>query len=114
MSGLLTYNQSLRPTSQLVGLSLRKAYINLFLTNTQVANATTAEDLVDDVNAAIVGPGSEAGALRESIVRAIREGAAIGDLSDARIQAATTVEDLVQDTWASDFPATYLGPLLVP
>lgn len=66
------------------------------------------------MNAAIVGPGSEAGALRESIVRAIREGAALGDWSDARIQAATTVEGLVADTWASDFPLTYMGPLLVP
>lgn len=113
MSGLLTYNQSLRPTSQLVGLALRQSFIQLYLTNTQVANATTAQDLIDAVNAAIVGPGSEAGAQRESIVRAIREGAAIGDLSDARIQAATTVEDLVQDTWASDFRTNYLGPTLV-
>jgi hypothetical protein len=114
MSGLLTYNQSARPTSQLVGLALRQAFIQLFLTNTQVAAATTAQDLIDNVNAAIVGPGSEANGQRESIVRAIREGKALGDLSDARIQAATTVEDLVQDTWASDLPANYLGPNLVP
>ena len=113
MSGLLTYNQSFRPTSQLVGFDLRKAGVLGYLTNTQVANATTAEDLVDDVNAAIVDPGAEAGQLRQVIVRSIREGAALGDLSDARIQAATTVEGLVQDTWASDFPTTYTGPTLL-
>jgi hypothetical protein len=101
MSGLLTYSQSARVQSQLVGLGLRQAGIQGYLTNTQVSNATTAEDLVDDVNAAIVGPGAEAGAQRESIVRAIREGAAL-------------VEGLVADTWASELPSTYLGPTLVP
>ena len=114
MSGLLTYSQSERPTSQLVGLALRQAFVQLFLTNTQVAAATTAQDLIDDVNAAIVGPGSEANGQRESIVRAIGRGAALGDLSDARIQAATTVEGLVQETWASELPTSILGPNLVP
>jgi hypothetical protein len=81
------------------------------LTNTQVANATTAEDLVDDVTAAVVPAGSEAGAQRLNIINAIRRGAALGDLSDTRIQAATTVEELVQDTWASEDSATgHLGP----
>lgn len=113
MSGLLTYSQSNRPTSELVGLALRQSFIQLFLTNTQVAAATTAQDLIDAVNATVVGPGSEAGAQRESIVRAIREGKALGDLSDSRIQAAATVEDLVQNTWASELRAGILGPTLV-
>jgi hypothetical protein len=68
--------------------------------------------LVADVQGAIVPAGSEAEPQRQNIIAAIREGARLGDLSDARIQAATTVEDLVQDTWASEFPTGYLGPTL--
>jgi len=112
LSGLLTYPNGNRVPSQLVGFALRQAFIQLYLTNTQVAAATTAEDLVVDVQGAIVPAGSEADAQRQNIIAAIREGARLGDLSDARIQAATTVEDLVQDTWASEFPTGYLGPTL--
>lgn len=110
MSGLTTYPAENRVLSQTVGYSLRQAFTGGYLSNTQVANATTAEDLVADVNAAVVTAGAEAGAQRLNIVNAIRRGAALGDLSDARIQAATTVEDLVQDTWASEDPSTsHLG-----
>ena len=114
MSGLNTYHQSFRVQSQLVGLALRQADVQNYLTDAQVVAATTAEDLVSAVNGARVAPGAAAEAQRQSIVAAIREGARLGDLSNARIQAATTVEGLVQDTWASDFPSTYLGPTLVP
>jgi hypothetical protein len=114
LSGLNTYNQAFRVQSQLVGLALRQADIQNYLSDAQVVAATTAEDLVADVQGAVVSPGAEADAQRQSIIAAIREGARLGDLSDARIQAATTVEGLVQDTWASDFPTTYLGPTLVP
>jgi len=80
------------------------------LTDAQVAAATTAEDLVSDVEGAVVDAGAEAGAQRINIINAIRRGAALGDLSDGRIQAATTVEGLVQDTWASEDPNTsHLG-----
>ena len=110
MSGLLTYSASNRPLSAAVGYSIRQAGSQGFLTNTQVANATTAEDLVANVEAAVVTAGAEAGAQRRNIVQAIRRGAALGDLSDARIQAATTVEELAQDTWVSDDPSTaHLG-----
>jgi hypothetical protein len=95
----------------LVGYSLRQAGVAGYLTNTQVAAATTAEDLVADVQGAVVTPGAEADAQRQNIIAAIREGARLGDLSDTRIQAATTVEDLVQDTWASEDTAPgHLGP----
>lgn len=95
----------------MVGYSLRQAGIAGYLTNTLVAAATTAEDLVADVQAAVVTPGAESPAQRQNIIAAIREGARLGDLSDSRIQAATTVEDLVQDTWASEDTAPgHLGP----
>lgn len=110
ISGLTTYNASNRVLSAAVGYSLRQAKTQNFLTNQQVADATTAEDLVADVQGAVVSAGAEAGAQRINIINAIRRGAALGDLSDTRIQAATTVEDLVQDTWASEDPSTtHLG-----
>lgn len=115
MSGLLTYHQSNRPTSALVGYALRQAGKQGYLTNTQVAAATTAEDLVNNVNAAVVSAGAASPSQRQSIVAAIREGARLGDLSDSRIQAATTVEGLAQETWlSSDSDTTHLGPNLVP
>ncbi len=93
-----------------VGYSLRQAGAQDFLTDQQVADATTAEDLVANVLAAVVPAGSEPGAQRINIINAIRRGAALGDLSDTRIQAATTVEGLVQDTWASEDASTaHLG-----
>ena len=46
------------------------------------------------------------------------EGNSLGDLSDARIQAATSVSDLAQTyTWVSSFPGSLtgqLGPNLIP
>ena len=115
MSGLLTYRQAERETSALCGYGIRQAGVQGYLTTTTVTNATNAQDLIDAVNAAIVSPGAEADSQRNSIVRCIREGAALGDLSDARIQASTTVESLAQNTWVSDDPATgHLGTNLVP
>lgn len=116
MSGLLTYNQSERPTSEMVGYAIRQAGVQGFLTNTQIAAATGVDDLVDDVNAAIVGPGSEANGQRESIVRALKVGKALGDLSDSRVQGATTVATLADLTWvtANDPRTGHLGSNLVP
>lgn len=115
MSGLATYHQSNRPTSALCGYACRQAGIQGYLNNTTVAAATSGEDLVNSVNAAVVAPGAEAAGQRASIVAAIREGVRLGDLSDARVQAATTPESLCQLTWASEDPDTnHLGPNLVP
>ncbi len=110
MSGLTTYPAENRVLSAHVGYSLRQAFTQGYLTNTQVANATTAQDLIDDVNAAVVASGAEPNAQRINITKAIQRGAALGDLSDTRIQAATTVEELAQDTWVSEDPSTaHLG-----
>lgn len=115
MSGLATYNQANRQTSALCGYAVRQAGVQGYLTTAQVTAATTVQDLVDDVNGAVVDAGAEANGQRESIVRALQRGAALGDFSDSRIQGATTAESLAQLTWMSDDTATgHLGPNLVP
>lgn len=112
MAGLMTYNSSLRQLSASVGFALLQAGVQLYLTNANVTSAATAQDLIDAVNAAVVGPGSEANLQRLDIVRAIERGKALGDLSDARIAAATSLSDLAQNnTWVSDYPASANGQL---
>lgn len=117
MAGLQTYHQSNRPTSAGVGYAILQAGVQGYLNNTTVAAATTAEDLVNSINAAVVSPGAMAAGQRASIIAAIREGARLGDLSDARIQAATTPTTLAENTWVTDDPSYatgHLGPNLVP
>ncbi len=114
MSGLNTYREAERQTSQLCGFGIRQAGVQGYLTDAQVVAATTVQDLIDDVNNAIVSPGAEADSQRNSITRSLSEGAQLGDLSDARIQAATTVVGLANLTWASDTPDGDLGVNLVP
>ncbi len=105
MAGLNTYNQGARVLSAAVGYALLQSYVQLYLTNSNVTSATTAQDLIDAVNAAIVPAGSEANAQRLNIVRAIERGKALGDLSDSRVAAATSVNDLaVTYTWVSSDP----------
>jgi hypothetical protein len=77
-----------------------------------VQNATSAQDLIDDVNAAVVVPGAESPAQRLSIAKAIQEGKNLGDLSDTRVQAATGVSDLALTyTWVSNDPNASNGHL---
>lgn len=115
MSGLLTYRVENQQTSALVGYAIRQAGQQGYLTSAQVVAATTIQDLVDDVNNAIVAPGAEADSQRNSITRALYEGAQLGDLSDARIQAATSLTDLANLTWVSeDADTLHLGSNLIP
>lgn len=118
MAGLLTYNTAYQQQSADVGFAILQAGVQGYLTNAQVVAATTAQDLIDAVNAAVVAPGAESFSQRNSIARAIAVGKALGDLSDARVQAATSVSDLAQTyTWVSNFPASLtgqLGPNLLP
>ncbi len=105
MAGLTTYNNSNRAVSARVGYAILQSKPQGYLTDTLVAAATTVQDLIDDVNAAVVAPGAESYLQRLNIAKALREGANLGDLSDTRIQAATTVNDLaVTYTWVSDDP----------
>jgi hypothetical protein len=118
MPGLATYPTSERQTSALVGYAILQAYVQGYLTNSNVTSATTAQDLIDAVNAAVVSPGAESSSQRTAITRALAEGKALGDLSDARVQAATSANDLaVTYTWVSDDPNAsvtgHLGPNLI-
>ena len=112
MSGLTTYQNSNRTISETVGYSIRQAGVQGYLTNAIIAAATTIEDLIDAVNAAVVTPGSESPAQRLSIAKALREGANLGDLSASRIQGASTVAELADLTWvtAADPNTAHLGP----
>lgn len=112
MAGLYSYGSGTRQLSASVGFALMQAFVQLYLTNTNVTSAATAQDLIDAVNAAVVGPGSEGNLQRGDIVKAIERGKAIGDLSDSRVAAATSVSDLAQTyTWLSDYPASLTGQL---
>lgn len=87
-----------------------------YLTTALVTAATSADDLIDDVNAAVVTAGAEPDAQRESIARALKVGQALGDLSDSRVQGATTVQSLAELTWITNDPnyPTHLGTTLIP
>lgn len=112
MSGLATYPASNRVVSAQVGYAILQAGVAGYLTDLQVQNATSADDLIADVNGAVVVPGAEAPAQRLNIARAIAEGKALGDLSDARVAAATGVNDLATTyTWVSLDPAAATGHL---
>lgn len=88
-----------------------------YLTTALVTAATSADDLIDDVNAAIVDAGAESQPQRNSIARALKIGQGLGDLSDARVQGATTVLSLAELTWCTNDPSIYtghLGTTLIP
>ncbi len=119
MSGLSTYPKSEQRVSADVGYAILQAYVQGYLTNANVTSATTAQDLIDAVNAAVVSPGGESFSQRNSIARAIAVGKALGDLSDARVAAATSANDLaVTYTWVSNDPNAsttgHLGVNLLP
>lgn len=101
MPGLYTYPASNRVVSESVGYALRQAGVAGYLTNTNVTSAATAQDLIDNVNAAVVSAGAESPAQRNSIARSILEGKNLGDLSDSRVAAATSLADLVDKTWCT-------------
>lgn len=109
--GLL--HEEYRELSSFAGYGLRQAGVASLLSTAQVTAATSAQDLVADLDSI---PGTAHSELEEVALnaqRAIQFGAAIGDFSAARVQAATTVESLVQDTELSnEQDAGHLGPQL--
>lgn len=111
MSGLTTYPIGNRTVSAQVGYAILQAGVAGFLTNTQVQNATGADDLIADVNAAVVQPGAEANSQRLNIARALAEGKTLGDLSDPRVQGATSIQTLAELTWVDQDPAYVTGHL---
>lgn len=111
MSGVLTYPSSERVLSASVGYSILQAGKQGFLTDATVAAATSADDLIASVNAAVVAPGAEAGAQRLNIANAIARGKALGDLSDSRVQGATTPVTLAELTFVTEDPSYSSGHL---
>ena len=59
MAGLSTYLKSMQQQSADVGYAILQAGKQGYLTDAQVVAATTAQDLIDAVNAAVVAPGGE-------------------------------------------------------
>ncbi len=119
MAGLATYPKSNQQASADVGYAILQAFVQGYLTNSQVTGAATADELIAFVNAAVVAPGGESYSQRNSIARALKVGQALGDLSDARVAAATSANDLaVTYTWVSNDPAAsvtgHLGVNLLP
>ncbi len=117
MPGVLTYNSAYQVQSADVGYAILQAGKQGYLTDTTVQAATSADDLIASVNAAVVAPGGESPAQRLSIARAIKEGQALGDLSDTRVQAATGVTDLAEKTFVTNDPSYatgHLGVNLIP
>jgi hypothetical protein len=117
MSGLATYPASNRPTSALCGYAALQAGVQGYLTTAIITAATSGQDLIDAVNSAVVAPGAESFAQRNSIARAIQEGVNLGDFSASRVQGATTPVSLAELTWVTDDPAYatgHLGPNLLP
>jgi hypothetical protein len=117
MSGVLTYNSAYRVQSADCGYAVLQAGVQGYLTTAIITAATSAQDLIDAVNAAVVAPGAESFSQRNSIARAIQEGSNLGDFSATRVQSATTPLSLAELTWADSNPAIYngyLGPNLLP
>lgn len=112
MAGLTSYPTSNQMVSQRVGYAILQAGKQGYLTDAGVQGATSADDLIALVNGAVVTPGGESPAQRLSIAKAIQEGKNLGDLSDARVAAATGVSDLaITYTWVSQDPAAATGHL---
>ena len=117
MAGLSSYPASNQRVSIDVGYAILQAGAQGYLTTALVTAATGADDLIADVNAAVVAPGGESFSQRNSIARALKVGQGLGDLSDARVAGATTVLSLAELTWVTDDPSIYtghLGTTLIP
>lgn len=117
MPGLTTYNQGNQRVSMDVGYAILQAGVQDYLTDTQIQNATSADDLIANVNAAVVTAGSESYSQRNSIARALKVGQGLGDLSDSRVQGATSVQTLAELTWVTldpNYTNGHLGVNLIP
>lgn len=102
------------PLSSLAGYGVRAAGVAGLLSDAEVAAATSAESLVTDLDSF---PGTshienEFTSLNAQL--ALKRGDALGDFSDSRIAAATTVEEVASLTTAEDeADQRHLGPRIV-
>lgn len=101
--------------SALAGYGVRRAGITSILTNAQVVAAATAEELELIAQA---GPPATTHAEYDfeaiETDRSLKFGDALGDFSDTRVAAATSVEDLAEKTTASEeVDLAHLGPRIL-
>lgn len=112
MAAQTNLHASEQPTSALIGYNVRRAGVLDFISNANVVAATGVDDLIDNVEAAFAP--AEYDVMKQRVIRALRFGKANGDLSDARVAAATTVEELADLTWAAeDDDNNHLGPGMI-
>lgn len=95
------HHEENRQLSTLAGYNLRRAGAIDFLANADITTAATAEDIILDVEAASLIH-EENRNERYQFVKALQTGDRLGDFSDSRVAAATSLENLVQQTDASD------------
>lgn len=99
-------------TSARIGYALRRGGVLEFYDNTAVAAATGIDSLITTIQAAVKHSQYDHDKL--DIIQALRFGKANGDLTDARVQGAATVADLVNLTAAANDPDTnHLGPAFI-
>lgn len=106
-----TLHEEYRELSSFAGYGVRQAGIVGALTTAQVTSASNAEELVTDLDSVPATVHAEHEVTALNAQRALQAGDAIADFTDTRVQAATTVESLVQDTeCANESDAGHLGP----
>lgn len=109
-----TQHSEYETLSALAGYGVRAAGVAGLLSDAEVAAATSAEDLVANLDSF---PGTshienEFTSLNAQL--ALKRGDAIGDFSNSRIAAATTVEEVASLTFAEDeADQRHLGPRIV-
>lgn len=109
-----TQHNEYEEQSAMNGYGIRRAGVTSILTNAQVIAATSAEDLEVIVEAGLPGTIHDEYSVEQiNTDRALKFGDALGDFSDSRVAAATSVEDLAEKTTASDeSDLAHLGPQL--
>lgn len=101
--------------SSIAGYGVREAGVIGALTDAQVVAATSADDLVTDLDSPPGTVHAEYDFLVLNAQRSLQLGKALGDFTDARVAAATTVEGLAEDTNAGDETGAldHVGPTII-
>lgn len=109
-----TLHNEYEALSALAGYGVRQAGVAGLITDAEVAAATSAEDLVEDLDSfpSTSHIENEFTALNAQL--ALKRGDALGDFSDSRIAAATTPQEVSLLTTAADeADLAHLGPRIV-
>lgn len=100
--------------SAISGYGVREAGVLGALTDVQVVAATGADDLIADLDSVGGTVHAENEFLILNAQRSLAVGKALGDFSDARIAACTTVEQVAELTAAADeSDLSHVGPTII-